>query len=362
MNRIGSFILLAGFALLFMSDSATALDLDNPGARELTIGTKIAPPFAMKDQEGKWSGISIELWQRIADHLKLRYRLVEEPTVQGLLDRTANNTFDAAVAAITVTSQRETAADFSLPYYVTGLGIAVPLGGLPILRRIGETFTSFGFLQALLALLVITLLVAFLIWLFERRHNEDFGGGIWRGLTSSIWWSAEAMSQASTGFRGPKTPLGRAIAIVWMAVSIIMVAVFTAALTSTLTTERMQGVVRGVRDLGSVRVGAVAGTATTDYLTANRIRHRAFTTPQDGLKELEAGRLDAFVYDKPLLAWIVQQQFSSSVEVTDIDFDPQYYAVAFPIGSKLRYPFNISMLKEVKGEWWKQTLSRYQQK
>ena len=67
----------------------------------------MTPPFAMKDQNGNWSGISIDLWQRIADQLKLHYRFVEEPTVQRLLEGTENQTYDAAIAAITVTSERE---------------------------------------------------------------------------------------------------------------------------------------------------------------------------------------------------------------------------------------------------------------
>ncbi|WP_339151139.1 transporter substrate-binding domain-containing protein [Rhizobium sp. T1470] len=40
--------------------------------RELVIGTKEAPPFAMKDADGNWSGISIELWREVAQKLGLR--------------------------------------------------------------------------------------------------------------------------------------------------------------------------------------------------------------------------------------------------------------------------------------------------
>ena len=39
-----------------------------------------------------------------------------------------------------------------------------------------------GFLQAILALIGLTLAVGLLIWFFERRHNEDFGGGAIKGL------------------------------------------------------------------------------------------------------------------------------------------------------------------------------------
>ena len=36
-----------------------------------------SPPFAMKRPDGSWTGISIELWRRIADELDLEYEFRE---------------------------------------------------------------------------------------------------------------------------------------------------------------------------------------------------------------------------------------------------------------------------------------------
>src|ERR1700693_165678 len=74
--------------------------------QEMVVGTKEAPPFAMKAADGSWSGISIDLWRRTADELHLRYRFAEEPNVQGLIDGVAAGRFDIAVAALTVTAAR----------------------------------------------------------------------------------------------------------------------------------------------------------------------------------------------------------------------------------------------------------------
>src|SRR6476661_1887181 len=101
-------VLWAGFAWLLASNGATALTLQpKESAQELIIATKIAPPFAMRDADGQWTGISIELWQRVAEKLKLPYHFVEEPTVQRLIEGTSDHTFDAAIAAITITAVRE---------------------------------------------------------------------------------------------------------------------------------------------------------------------------------------------------------------------------------------------------------------
>lgn len=363
MLRWLSLCVLVCAALLFAvpGEAQTADDANSAASsqRELVVGTKETPPFAMKDTDGNWSGISIDLWRRIAGELHLRYRFAEEPQVQGLIDGVASGKFDIAVAALTVTAARERVVDFTEPFYATGLGIAVRTGGAASWVPVIRTMTSFGFVQAVVALVGLALLTGLVVWLIERRHNEHFGGGLAKGVSAGVWWSTVAMTQRSTGDVGPQTILGRVVAMVWMIASIITIAVFTASVTSVLTIRHLQGEVHDVSDLASVRVGAVAGTSTEDTLTHLRITYRTFATPQDGLKALRSRTIDAFVYDKPLLAWLIRQSFSSSIELLDKTFDVQDYAFALPSGSPLRKSVNVAVLDARRSEWWEQTTFRY---
>ncbi len=328
-----------------------------PPDRELVVITKEAPPFAMKGADGTWQGISIDLWRHVAEQMHLRYRLTDGATVQDLLDATKNGTADVAIAAITVTAARARTVDFTQPFYETGLGVAVAGGvsnWLPVLR----TFLSFNFLQAVLALLGIALVVGVLIWFFERHQNDHFGGHPVKGLISGIWWSAVAMTQAGAAHGGPASVAGRMLAVVWMIVSIIALAVFTAGITSAITTHQLQGLVRNVEDLRSLRVGAVAGSSTVDFLDGVRVGHRVFDNPTQGLTALQAGRIDAFVYDRPLLTWMVRQNFSG-LQVLGVTFDHQNYAIALPPNSTLRVPLDVAVLEAMTSDWWRQTLYRY---
>ena len=63
----------------------------------LIIGTKEAPPFAMKDSSGRWTGLSIELWEEIALELGLTYE-VREYDLQGLLDAVESGEVDDSSA------------------------------------------------------------------------------------------------------------------------------------------------------------------------------------------------------------------------------------------------------------------------
>jgi polar amino acid transport system substrate-binding protein len=272
-------------------------------------------------------------------------------TVQDLLDATSKGAADVAVAAITVTAARARASDFTQPFYETGLGVAVQSGvanWLPVLRA----FLSFNFLQAVLALLGIALVVGILIWLFERRQNDHFAGRPAKGLRSGIWWSAIAMTQAGAAQGAPSSLPGRLLAVVWMIASIIALAVFTAGITSAITTHQLQGLVRNVGDLHSLRVGAVGDSSSVDFLDTHHVDHQVFVDPSAGLKALQAGQIEAFVYDRPLLTW-------TGLQILGVTFGHQNYAMALPPNSDLRVPLDIALLESADGDWWKQILYRY---
>ena len=80
--------------------------------RALMVGTKEAPPFSMKAPDGNWTGISIDLWQQIAAELDLTYEW-RELDLKQLLEGVKNRSLDAAVAALTITAEREKNFDFT---------------------------------------------------------------------------------------------------------------------------------------------------------------------------------------------------------------------------------------------------------
>jgi ABC-type amino acid transport substrate-binding protein len=323
----------------------------------LVIGTKEAPPFAMKDNDGSWTGVSIDLWRRIADELHLRYRF-KEVSLDELINGTSAGRLDAAIGAITVTAGREQMVDFSESYYTTGLGIAVPTQTSFDWLRVLGSLISVGFLKALLSLIGVTLLIAVLIWAIERGRTEHFKGGLKDGLATSVWWSAVTMTQ-SVPEHGPRTLPGRLVAVLWMAASVTAIAVFTAGITSHLTTKQLEGYVHNVDDLRSVRVGAVAGTASLRYLAHERISFRTYPDAEAGLRAVKAGTLDAFVYDQPILYWLTKKDYPGSIEVLDIRFDPQSYAIALPNNSSLRMPINRTLVAVIGTQWWRDLNAGY---
>lgn len=357
--RSGLTAMALALALLIVASAPQAAQPENQVARELAVGTKEAPPFAFKDEQGNWSGISIDLWRQVAERLKLRYRFVEVTSVTSLLENLESGNVDIAVAAITVTPARQQLVDFSVPYFHTGIGVAVQASRITSWGPVIRSIASFSFLQAALGLLGLAFLAGALIWLFERSANEGFGGGMVRGISSGVWWSTNTMTQRASGGVAPATLPGRIVAIVWMVVSVIAIAVFIAGITSALTSKRLHGAVNNIADLSAVRVGAVRGTSTEDALSRMRIKYRTVVSPKDGFEALQQGTIDALAYDRPILAWMIHQDASSSIELADVTFEPQSYAIALPNDSALRKPVNVALLEAEASDGWKDILYRY---
>ena len=106
-------------------------------------------------------------------------------------------------------------------------------------------------------------------------------------------------------------------------------------------------------------MAAIVGTETTEYLGREHILYQGVTDAEAGLSELQKGQIDALVYNRPLLLWLVNRRFSGSLRVLNATFDPQVYAIALPQGSELRMPIDLALLGVTRSDWWQETLRSY---
>lgn len=327
--------------------------------KTLTVGTKISPPFVMRDDGNGYKGLSIALWRRVADKLGLKTHYVERD-LSALFTGLENGDLDVSVAALTVTEPRETRVDFTYPFYSTGLAIAVPAAQGGSLGATVRRFFSWQFFTALGALAGILLLVGMAVWAFERHRNRDeFGGGVLNGLGSGFWWAAVTMTTVGYGDKSPRTLGGRLVGLVWMFAAVIIISSFTAAIATSLTVGQLSSGIRGVNDLAHARVTTVAESAAAKALRDRGISFHARDSLDDALKALAAGRVDAVVYDAPLLKYRVRQEFPNQETVLAKTFERQDYAFALPQGSKLREPINRAILAVLAGNDWNRLVARF---
>lgn len=333
--------------------------VSSPGERKLVVGTKEAPPFAIKNADSTWSGLSIELWKAIADELQLEYEF-REFDLKGLLEGVRNKSLDAAVAALTITAEREKSFDFTHSFYTTGFGIAVAPQGMRRWLGMLKGLLSWEVLEIIGGLVLLLGIIGSGVYLFERKRNpQQFGGRVLQGIGAGFWWAAVTLTTVGYGDKAPITLGGRLIALIWMFAGILFLSGFIATITTTLTVTQLQSFIRGPEDLTRVWVATVADSTSESYLRENRIRYRSYETVREGLQAVARGEVDAMVYDAPLLLYLANTELQGVIEVLPQTFERQEYGIALPQGSLLREPINRVLLAKIATPAWKDLLFQY---
>ena len=338
-SRFATCLLLVTGILL---GSATAR---GQSSDRLVVGTKEAPPFAMKGEDRTWTGVSIELWRTLADELEVEYEL-RDFDLEGLIRAVETGQVDVAVAALTATVEREQAMDFTHSYYETGFGIAVSSAESDpwseVLGQLGSPLFA-----RMVGLLVLLLgVVALLVWVIERSADPSLGP-----------FSALAMTALGRADTAPRTPGGRVLRVVWVFGAVVLLGSFFAAMAASLVSSRSEHTIQGPEDLEDARVGTVEGSTSERYLGDRGLESASFDLLEEALDALAAGEVDAVVYDEGLLRYLAARR--PGVEVLESTFEDQSYAFAVPTASPLRESLNRALLSDAVQAEWKEILERY---
>ena len=181
--------------------------------------------------EGRLSGFSIELWELIVLELGVKYEWVQVTTVKEQLEAVQQGTADVVIAGISMTPEREEVIDFSHPIFNSGLRIMTSTqpdsGFLSAVRLL----TSPELLRVFAAGFLILLVMAHIIWLVERRHHSSMPSAYLPGIWEATWWALGTIATAE--YAGSETRIiwRRLIAMIWVVLSVLLIAQFTASVT-----------------------------------------------------------------------------------------------------------------------------------
>jgi len=338
-------------------DPLAAMPAQAPG--KLVVGTIPVAPFIVKNSDGTWSGISIDVWKDIARRLKLDYE-IRELSLADFKDPKKLADLDVFVS-LNVTPEREATMDLTHAFYSTGLAIAVApkdSGGLG--ATLAAIFTA-RFAKLIAALLAMLFVIGLFMWLAERRRNEQFGGSPAHGIGAGLWWSAVTMTTVGYGDKAPVTLLGRVLGLLWMFAAILIISSFTASIASALTVNQLESAVSGPGDLPKVKVGTVEPSQGARYLEKRHIRYRGYPDAAAAVDALARGEVDAIVYEAPILQYTIKNRGDATLQVLDGTFDNHGYALALKQGSPIRKAVNLAMLQYTATDDWQALLARYLQ-
>ena len=342
---------LLALALLLVVQAFFSQPVRAQGTDGLKVGVAERPPFASYDEALGWSGLAIDLMRQIAEEQGIDYVL--EP-----LDGTPREAVASGAVQIAFPAEagpRRDGVAYSQPFYTATLGLARSRS-VDLLQVAGNV-VSWQFVRIVLFLSGLLLLVGAIMWLIERRTNdEQFPPDTAKGLGAGFWWAGVTMTTIGYGDKAPVTLAGRAVAMLWMLLAMII----TAALTATLVSAVGLSGGAGLPDELGDRIGVLEGSTAERYLEAKGRTPVIVSDAREGLRRV-GDDLDGFLGEEPLVRSLVNGMSSLDLRIKGSTIDPNYmtFAVADGLsvnGSSLEQRFNEAILKRLPTpQWWELT-------
>ena len=327
----------------------------------LLVAYTPAPPFVITDTNSL-EGISIYLWEQIAKELDIVYQYVPMPFTD-MLQALEAGTIDVSINPLTITSERNKKIDFTHPFYITNSTVVIHQAS-PLSRffQFLKSLLNMNFLRGLIALLLIIGTFGVLMWHFEKRINPLQFRPTWEGIWDGIWWSMVTMTTVGYGDKTPKSRGGKIVALIWMFSGLLFISGFTASIASTLTVKQLSSGADSVQEFKEKKVGSIGNSSSLHYLKDHFFRNVVFyDNTLMGLKDVQAHKIDAFVYDAPILKYRLMESVDlQDLEVLPIQFNQQFYAFGLPKNTDaLKNKISQELLEQITHTEWRFILSEY---
>jgi ABC-type amino acid transport substrate-binding protein len=330
--------------MAFGADVPEAAPQEQPPHAVLRVAIKPIEPFVFT-RGSERVGFSIDLWSAVAQSLHVDTAWVEVATVNDQLQAVRSGTADAAIAAITITKERDHIVDFTQPYFDSGLQILVKDEGS---NRVLDVFNSIPWVTIgviLGAFFAVMFVMAHVLWIVELRASERARSGYLKGIGEGLWAVALIVATGEHGDRESSRIVKRLIVFLMWLLGVVVIAQLTATVTSTQTVARLSSTIHGPNDLPGKRIVTVRGTVAADYLSQQGLPYRDVASAQEGRDLVLKGEVQALVFDAPTLQYLAAQQGNGLLQVVGPIFAVQKYGIAVPDGSPLRKRINDALLE-----------------
>lgn len=182
--------------------------------------------------------------------------------------------------------------------------------------------------------------------IFDRRLDPEFPRDWPSGLAQSFY---HVMSTSAAGSSSHKRlipgPIGHLLAGIFLASGVIAIAYITSSMTSVMTIDKIRGHIVSFQDLAGKKVGSVAGSTGETYCESAGFDTRTFDGLQGAVQALTERRVDAIVYDSPILRYYNKQHPELELNEVGAVFEPRQYGFALPLNSPIRRAIDEELLK-----------------
>ena len=327
--------------------------LGNLSAQQTKAVTRNLEPFSF-EKDGRRQGFAAELWDRVAQELKLDSEYSTVGTAKQMVETVQAKSADVAVGALSITAEREKIIDFSQPFYESGLQILVSKQSGSIadmIIPIAKNFLTWQLIVGIAVALLVMFVISHFVWLYEHPVNEEmWPRSYWKGMGESFWWTLSIFLVGGADNKGPVGMGGRVVATIWMLASVVAVSLLTASLSAALTVNSLTGDINGPSDLLGKKVATIGGSTTETWLSklgtqgGQRVSVQSFADIPACLDALKSGKVKAVVFDAPVLKYYVKQAHGDDFTLVPGLFERSNYGFGLQQDSPLRERINQVLL------------------
>jgi ABC-type amino acid transport substrate-binding protein len=321
------------------TDGATRFVADKP----LRVAIYPIAPFVLP-QTATPEGFSVDLWKEVARRMGVEFTWTKVSSRAALLPAVQRGDADVAIAAVTMTSDRERIVDFSLPYFDSGLQIMVRTQNDSTFVAAFLSIPWLAIIELVSVAIAIVFVLANLVWLIERKHDPHFQKPYFRALGEGLWVTMLIIATGEHGERDAANVWKRMLVPAMWLIGVVLIAQLTATVTSSQTVARLQSSIHGPDDLPGKTIGTVPATPAADYLAKRGLPFVNVNTADDGIRMLMHGDVQAIVYDAPTLQYWAAKRGNGVLSVVGPIFRPEKYGIAIGNGSALRKSINEALL------------------
>ena len=349
-----SHLMLAALGLFCLVVSAFA---DAPRETQtLRVAVYDVPPYGYVDSDGSISGVSVDLWRRVAEQMEWPFRLIPISDMESIISGLEQGRFDAAIGAITITPERAARIDFSYPAHRSGVAIALRKETGPIFALMSYAAAVSELTPLILVTLIMLIFIGIAMWIVERRVQSASQGSESSvvSLRDGLYWAVVTMTTAGYGDKTPKTMLGRGVAALWMLSSLVLVSLLSTTLVSRLTAERVESrdLVASI-DLRQKKIAAVADSSGAEYLDELHLQYVKYKDLPTALDAAVNGNANAVVNSVGALQYYVSKRYARDFEMPQGLLAPAYIAIALPAHSPIKRTIDRALISITNSPEWR---------
>nr|XP_006814673.1 PREDICTED: glutamate receptor ionotropic, NMDA 2B-like [Saccoglossus kowalevskii] len=270
---------------------------------------------------------------------------------------------DAAVAAVKMSTERYKVIDFSVPFMDVGVAVLVPKSSGVVLPH---AFLAPFDIAIWVIVLVVTLNVAAVsVFVFEfvspTGYNRKIAGLKESNFTlgRAVWMTWGILFNNSVPAKVPRSYTGKFMTNMWASFALVFVAMYTGNLAAHMIHEERHEKITGINDtkiqhpdlidppfkFGTVQHTSVERLIMKTYPEMYKYM-KDYVQPSavDAAAALEAGIIDAFVYDSAVLENLEDKDPSCNLVMVGKVYGSTGFAVAFSRGSPWKAQFDKTLL------------------